>query len=174
METKMICCLAALLALAGCQTLPAADTTACHLPAEGETARMVDGFAAPESVLVAGSRVFVSNIGAKLDPSAKDGDGFISELDRAGRMVARKAFPRNGGEPLHAPKGLALAGVRLYVADVDRVVGFKISSGAQVFEARTAGNAGQLHSGDAQTVFPPHGALKPSSHHPLERHTRTT
>ncbi|MES2937912.1 MAG: hypothetical protein V4864_09525 [Pseudomonadota bacterium] len=131
----------AMLALAGCQTMPAvsADAAGCPIQGPHETARVIDGFAAPESVLVAGRRVFVSNIGAKLDPLAKDGDGFISELDRAGNVVRLRAFPAAGGAPLHAPKGMALAARTLYVADIDRVVGFDLASGAQVFEATAPG-----------------------------------
>lgn len=97
--------------------------------------RRIEGFASPESVLVAGDRRFLSNIGATLDPTGKDGDGFISELDAEGRIVERRAFPGADGT-LDAPKGMAVAGGRLYVADIDRVVGFDLASRAQVFEAR--------------------------------------
>lgn len=92
------------------------------------------GFASPESVLGVGDRYFVSNIGTRLDPLARDGDGFISEFDARGKLVAHHALPRGDGL-LHAPKGMAAIGGRLYVADIDRVVGFALDSGARVFEA---------------------------------------
>ena len=95
---------------------------------------VVDGFASPESVLGVGARRFVSNIGEKLDPFAKDGDGFISELDEDGTIIELRAFPRSGSL-LHAPKGMAAVRNTLYVADVDRVVGFDLSTHVQVFEA---------------------------------------
>lgn len=98
-------------------------------------AKTLEGFSNPESVLIDGPRRFVSNLGAKLDPTGHDGDGFISELDAGGRVVALRAFPADG-ETLDAPKGMALADGRLYVADIDRVVGFDISSRRKVFEAR--------------------------------------
>ncbi|MFT3972595.1 MAG: hypothetical protein QM699_03845 [Amaricoccus sp.] len=97
--------------------------------------RTIPGFEAPESVLIAGERRFVSNIGVALDPTARDGDGFISELAPDGHVVAARAFPRDGST-LDAPKGMAMAGGRLYVADIDRVVGFDASTGGRVFEAR--------------------------------------
>lgn len=97
--------------------------------------RVITGFQTPESVLVAGDHRYVSNIGAGLDPTGKDGDGFISELDADGRPIDAHAFPPPGSR-LDAPKGMALAGGRLFVADIDRVVGFDLDSRAQVFEAR--------------------------------------
>lgn len=103
----------------------------------------IAGFANPESVLVVGDRRFVSNIGAALDPTGKDGDGFISALAADGTLVALRAFPGEGGR-LDAPKGMALAGGRLYVADIDRVVGFDLESRAQVFEARLPGSGPTL------------------------------
>ena len=97
-------------------------------------ATVVSGFASPESVLISGGRRFVSNIGRVLDPVAKDGDGFISEVSADGQIVNLRAFPPKG-ESLNAPKGMAVAGARLYVADIDRVVGFDLTTGGKVFEA---------------------------------------
>lgn len=110
-------------ALAGSPALAAAET------------RVVSGFSHPESVLIDGNRRFVSNVGAKLDPLGHDGDGFISELDADGRIVALHAFPSDGGK-LDAPKGMAVLGGTLYVADIDRVVGFDLTTRRQVFEAK--------------------------------------
>jgi hypothetical protein len=93
----------------------------------------IEGLAHPESVTsVGGSRRLVSNIGAKLDPSAKDGDGFVSELDLAGDIVTLRAFTL-----LNAPKGMAVLADRLYVADIDRVVAFDIATRALLFEVRS-------------------------------------
>lgn len=97
--------------------------------------RVIAGFKNPESVLFVGERRFVSNLGEKLDPTSKDGDGFISELDKSGRIVAMRAFPPLG-VTLDAPKGMAAIGATLYVADIDRVVGFDIATRRQVFEAK--------------------------------------
>ncbi|WP_417767546.1 SMP-30/gluconolactonase/LRE family protein [Stappia sp.] len=123
-------------------------------PAQADLAAgVVEGFSNPESVLIDGPRRYVSNLGAKLDPTGHDGDGFISELDAAGRIVALRAFPAEG-ETLDAPKGMALANGRLYVADIDRIVGFDVASRRKVFEARVpAGEPGLLN--DIAVV--PHG-----------------
>lgn len=117
-----------------------ATSTLTNASAE-ETAKVItviDGFQSPESVLTVGDRRFVSNIGRALDPMAKDGDGFISEVSADGKIVTLRAFPP-AGETLDAPKGMAAVGGRLYVADIDRVVGFDLTSGARVFEQRLPG-----------------------------------
>lgn len=114
--------------------------TLAATPAPAETGlTLIPGFSHPESVLIAGERRFVSNIGTKLDPLAHDGDGFISELDAEGRIVALRAFPAEG-RPLDAPKGMAVLDGVLYVADINRVAGFDLSSRRQVFEARLEGH----------------------------------
>ena len=110
---------AVLLALAVTLARPAA-----HAASEP---RVVTGFAHPESVLIDGDRRFVSNIGEKLDPLGHDGDGFLSELAADGRIVALHALPIDG-DRLDAPKGMAMLAGKLYVADIDRVVGFDLST----------------------------------------------
>lgn len=98
--------------------------------------RSICGFSHPESVARAGKRYFVSNIGAELDPTAADADGFISELDRHGEIRELRAFA-----PLDAPKGLVVVERTLYVADLARVVGFDIDSRERVFEATLTSDA---------------------------------
>lgn len=91
----------------------------------------ISGFEAPESVIKSGDRLFVSNIGgAKPDPMALDSNGFISELSTDGRIIHQK-FQKS---VLNGPKGLAIVKDVVYVADINRVVGFNIHSGDQVFE----------------------------------------
>ena len=103
------------------------------------TPRIVDGFASPESVVIAGARRFVSSMGSKPEPTSKDGDGYISELDAQGALVDRRSFPREGDPPLNAPKGMAVIGNRLFVTDIDRIVGYDLASRKQVFEAVVSG-----------------------------------
>ena len=91
--------------------------------------KVIAGFASPESVVVAGDHVYVSNVGDKLEPFAKDGDGFISRLDRQGNV--RELKWKSG---LNAPKGMIAHNGVLYVADIDRVLGWRMSDGKQVFE----------------------------------------
>jgi hypothetical protein len=93
--------------------------------------KIISGFEAPESVIKSGDRLFVSNIGGtKADPMALDSNGFISELSGDGRIIHQK-FQKS---VLNGPKGLAIVKDVVYVADINRVVGFNIHSGDQVFE----------------------------------------
>jgi hypothetical protein len=91
----------------------------------------ITGFEAPESVVKYGDKLFVSNIGGTSpNPMALDSNGFISELATDGKIIQKK-FQKT---ILNGPKGLAIAGNVLYTADINRVVGFDINSGGQVFE----------------------------------------
>ncbi|MFO1106852.1 MAG: hypothetical protein U1E34_12180 [Amaricoccus sp.] len=120
--------------LALCLSLLAAPC----LAGEAATPVSVGGFASPESVLLVGDHAYVSNIGPVLDPLAKDGDGFISLLAADGTVLARHALPADGTR-LDAPKGMARIGGTLYVADIDRVVGFDLASGARLSVAELPG-----------------------------------
>jgi sugar lactone lactonase YvrE len=71
---------------------------------------------------------FISNING--DPTAIDQNGFISKIGPDGKVVELKFIDgtKKGGE-LNAPKGLAIAGKILYVADLDTVRMFDRKSG---------------------------------------------
>jgi sugar lactone lactonase YvrE len=88
-------------------------------------------FQTPESVRYdAGADAFyVSNING--NPSAKDNNGFIARVPATG--TSQGAIVVQGGRngaTLHAPKGIAISGDTLWVADVDAVRGFDKNSGA--------------------------------------------
>ncbi|THF62729.1 NHL repeat-containing protein [Pseudothauera rhizosphaerae] len=76
------------------------------------------GFAAPESVVHDTRRdvYLLSNVnGRAID---NDGNGFISKVSPDGKVIALKWIDGQApGVTLHAPKGLAIAGNVLYVAD---------------------------------------------------------
>src|SRR4051794_362025 len=98
--------------------------------------QIINGFEAPESVLKTGDKIFVSNIGGEQpNPAAKDSNGFISELSADGKIIQQK-FQKG---MLNGPKGLAVINNVVYVADIDRVVGFNMNSGEQVFEINIPG-----------------------------------
>ncbi len=69
----------------------------------------------PESAQFAYGRIYVSNVG-NLPANAKDADGFIATLSLSGRPI--KVITKG----LNAPKGIAVVGKRLFVADIDTVV----------------------------------------------------
>lgn len=81
----------------------------------------------PESIACGEEQCFVSNIGEKLDATARDGDGFIARTDLMGKPVAGPVIPKEGS--LNAPKGLALLEGVLYAVDLDRVVTFDPETG---------------------------------------------
>jgi len=74
---------------------------------------------------------FVSNINGS--PTAKDNNGFISRV-RPDGAVENLKFIEGGknGVTLHGPKGLALWGDTLWVADIDVVRGFNARTGASI------------------------------------------
>jgi sugar lactone lactonase YvrE len=81
------------------------------------------GLAQPESVVVdpATGAIYVSNIvGAVMQ---KDGNGFISRMRPDDNTVDSLHFVAGGrgGATLNAPKGMAIVGDTLYVADIDAV-----------------------------------------------------
>ncbi len=91
-------------------------------------------FRQPESVLLDArrQRLYVSNIdGAPLD---KDGRGFISLLGTDGKL---RQLEWIGG--LHAPKGMAQVGDRLFVSDVDVLVEIDVDKGEIVARHAAAG-----------------------------------
>ena len=90
----------------------------------------VGGFQNPESVIASGKKLFVSNLGAQLDPTAKDGDGYISLLSRKeGKMIEEKFITG-----LNSPKGMLVHCGKLIVADVDKVVVFRIKTKKKIWE----------------------------------------
>jgi hypothetical protein len=95
--------------------------------------KIIDGFAAPESVIKISDKLYVSNVNG--NPGDKDGNGYISQLSADGKLLQQK-FQK---ATLNAPKGLAVINNTLYVTDIDRIVGFNSSSGEQVFELNIEG-----------------------------------
>lgn len=97
------------------------------------------GFDTPESVLhdAAADVYLVSNIqGAPLD---KDGNGYITRLQPDGGM--QRYWIRGGrdGVTLNAPKGLALFGAVLWVADIDVLRKFDRLTGKPLGEVAIPG-----------------------------------
>jgi outer membrane protein assembly factor BamB len=100
--------------------------------------KVLSGFSHPESVLQDGHYLYVSNIGAELEPAKKDGDGFISRVDLStGKVLDLHFLPATG--TLNAPKGMARIGSTLYTTDLDRIAGFNTSNRSTVFELTIPG-----------------------------------
>src|SRR2546425_8543827 len=89
------------------------------------------GFQTPESIFYeARSDVYlVSNING--DPTAADGNGFISRVAPDGRILELKWIDgTRAGVRLNGPKGMAVAGDTLYVSDITAVRMFDLRTGA--------------------------------------------
>jgi sugar lactone lactonase YvrE len=105
---------------------------------------------------------FVSNVDG--DPSKKDNNGFISRIASTGKMDSLK-FVESGrkGVTLNAPKGLAIVGDTLWVADLDVVRAFNKRTGAPITSISLAGKVKFLN--DAVTgpdgVYFTDSGLKP-------------
>jgi sugar lactone lactonase YvrE len=98
------------------------------------------GFSTPESVLYdpEADVYLVANIQG--DPLARDGNGFISRISPEGEVIALKWIDGAAeGVTLDAPKGMALAGERLFVADIDVVRVFDRESGTLLDEIPVEG-----------------------------------
>jgi len=98
------------------------------------------GFATPESALhdPAADVYLVSNING--GPLADDGNGFISRVSPEGDVLALKWIDgASAGVTLNAPKGMAIQGTSLFVADIDCVRMFDLASGAPTGEVCVEG-----------------------------------
>jgi hypothetical protein len=84
----------------------------------------LEGLEAPESAHFDEARdaLYVSNING--EPTAKDGNGYISRVSPNGQMLEAKWVTG-----LDAPKGLVSDGATLYVSDIDRLVAIDIEAG---------------------------------------------
>jgi sugar lactone lactonase YvrE len=111
---------------------------------------------APESVIYdkRTNLLFVSNVNGA--PNEKNGKGFISTLALDGSVVQLHWV-----DGLHAPKGLAIVGNILYVADIDQLLEVDINSGkvikrhlapqAQFLNDVAADNQGNVYVSDMLT-----------------------
>lgn len=115
--------------------------------------KTLDAFDHPEGAVATGDFLYVSNIGPEGKATAKDGDGFISKVSKNGEVEQLHFLPSK--DSLNAPKGMAVAGNTLYVADINRVVGFNLSSGQQVFELKIpeAQFLNDIAAQNAQTLY---------------------
>jgi hypothetical protein len=127
----------AILLLAACakkDAAPAVDTTAAVAPpAAPALVSTTEGFSTPEAVLWDAELGvwYVANING--NPGDKDNNGFISRLKADGSLDSLKFIESGKNEvKLNGPKGMALVGDTIWVADIDAVRGFNRRTGAPV------------------------------------------
>ncbi|MGE0433149.1 MAG: hypothetical protein AB7K09_03865 [Planctomycetota bacterium] len=101
-----------------------------------------DGFATPECVIHDEmlDLYLVSNIGTEASPANVDGDGYISRVGMDGTMMQQKFIDGAAeGVTLNAPKGMAITGDTLWVADIDVVRRFDHTTGKTIDEIAVPG-----------------------------------
>jgi sugar lactone lactonase YvrE len=161
MNTRSACTIAAALLVGACSNSSKLQDTASHgtagansdtaaisaartdtgaMRASGAAAtagatkvKTISGFQTPESVKwdSASGYWFVSNINGQ--PTAKDGNGFISRVTKDGTIDSLH-FITGGkkGVTLNGPKGIAIIGDTLFVADIDAIRAFNKVTGAPI------------------------------------------
>jgi len=101
---------------------------------------LTDGFQTPESVLYDpdADTYYVSNING--EALGADDNGYISKVSPEGKVTEQKWIDgAKDNITLNAPKGLAIAGGILYVADIDTVRKFDVKTGEPKGEIKIAG-----------------------------------
>jgi sugar lactone lactonase YvrE len=133
---------AALAALAACgeardtgETASRSDTTAAAdtAPLSAAIAHTVEKLDAPEAARFDPDLgvYFVANINGQ--PDGKDGNGYISRVTRDGQVDSLEFIAGGrGGVTLNAPKGMAIVGDTLWVADIDAIRAFDKRSGKPI------------------------------------------
>jgi sugar lactone lactonase YvrE len=158
------------LSLSACTGAPDAEQ-----PADPDSPLAVvdSGLATPESVLWDAARNvwYVSNINGQ--PPAKDDNGYIVRLGPDGAMLDSLPFINGADDDvtLHGPKGMALVGDTLWVADIDAVRAFHVLSGTEVATVDLApmqatflndvavGNDGTIYITDSGIAFDASGNM---------------
>ena len=131
------------------------------------------GLATPESVLWDAARDvwYISNINGQAPQ--KDDNGYIVRLGANGEPMDSLPFISGADDDvtLHAPKGMAVRGDTLWVADIDALRGFDLTSGRQVASIDLApfratflndvaiGNDGGIYITDSGIAFSATGGM---------------
>jgi sugar lactone lactonase YvrE len=154
------------MALAACgggdagEEVRGADTAASAVAADAAPraaiALTVDSLEAPEAARFDPDLevYFLANINGS--PLAKDGNGYISRLTRDGKVDSLEFIAGGrGGVTLNAPKGMAIKGDTLWVADIDAARAFDKRTGKPIATVSLAGRAKFLND----AVLGPDGAI---------------
>jgi len=103
---------------------------------------ILSGFDSPEGVArdPATGDLFVSNMVVDYSKESAaekywgdDKDGYISRLDKTGKVKAKKWATQIGKVPLSSPKGMAVVGDLLYVCDNSRMAIFSLAKPSEAF-----------------------------------------
>ena len=104
----------------------------------------------PESVILDKKRdiLYVTNL--NFEPRKKDGNGFISKMDKTGKITELHWI-----EGLSSPKGMAIVGDTLFAADVDEIVLMDINKGEIIrkIPIKGAGMLNDITSDDRGSLY---------------------
>lgn len=129
-------------AAAGADTTAAVDSASLS----ATIALTLDSLEAPEAARFDPELgvYFVSNVNGS--PTGKDGNGYISRVTRDGKVDSLKFIAGGrGGVKLDSPKGLAIQGDTLWVADIDAARAFDKRTGKPIATVSLAGKANFLN-----------------------------
>jgi sugar lactone lactonase YvrE len=117
------------------ETARRSDTTAAAdtAPLSAAISHTVEKLEAPEAARFDPDLgvYFVANINGQ--PDGKDGNGYISRVTRDGQVDSLEFIAGGrGGVTLNAPKGMAIVGDTLWVADIDAIRAFDKRSGKPI------------------------------------------
>ena len=117
-----------LVIISGCQRdvqTPEEATAAPYVPVLTQQWMLDSGLDRPESVIFDAARdvLYITNLVGEGD--GMDGIGYIAKVSTAGEMVDQDWITG-----LNAPKGIALAGDRLYASDINSLVEIDLDAGA--------------------------------------------
>jgi sugar lactone lactonase YvrE len=168
---------ATLILLAACERAAEnPDATAVAAPPDPNMPRYVvdAGLSTPESVLWDSTRAvwYITNINGS--PTAKDDNGFIVRVAPDGARLDSLPMISGGDDDitLHAPKGMALQGDTLWVADIDALRGFNVVTGnpvvavdlrrqgAMFLNDVAIGSEGEIYITDSGLTFDAAGAVQ--------------
>jgi len=120
-----------------------------NMPVAAAEVWRVDGLSTPESAVFdeANGRIIVSNIVG--DATVADGTGTLSAIDLDGKMIDDAWV-----EGLDAPKGMAISGGSLYVADITNVRVVDLADGTMTTIAPAGATfLNDVTAGDDGTVY---------------------
>ncbi len=104
-----------------------------NLYADTNQTTIIEGFKTPQSIAATNLNIFVSNIVENYQ-SAKNGTGFISKLDRMGKIIDMQ-FIGN----LNAPYSMTIIDNIIYVTDIDSIKAFNLMTKKQVLNFPISG-----------------------------------
>lgn len=113
-----------------------ATMTEPYVPTLAEVWRLESGLDRPESAIYDAARdvIYLTNLVG--DGAALDGNGYISKISATGEMIEERWI-----DGIDGPKGIAIAGDRLYASDINKLHEIDLEAGTIVNTYMATGDA---------------------------------